>query len=69
MQGSPNSMRKSIGPRRPIYESYYIGEYDFLDPNGNYHKIQPRDDINKYNQYICPLQSQQNHLYKATARV
>ena len=55
MQGTPNNIWKSTGPRRPTYKSYYIGEYNFPDLNGNYCKIQPRDDINKYSQRVCPL--------------
>jgi hypothetical protein len=43
-----NSIQKSIGPRRSIYKSYYIGEYSLLDPYSNHRKIRPRDDIDKY---------------------
>ena len=39
MQGMPSSMWKLTGPKRPTYKSYYIGEYDLLDPNGDYCKI------------------------------
>jgi hypothetical protein len=39
MQGTLSSIWKLIGPRRPTYESYYIGKYDLLDPNGDYRKI------------------------------
>ncbi len=55
MQSMPSSIWKSIGPRRPTYENYYIEKYKLLDPNGNYYKIQPKDNTNKYSQYICPL--------------
>ena len=53
-----NSIQKSTGPKRPTYKSYYISKYSFLDPYSNYRKIQPRDDIDRYSQYIYPLQSQ-----------
>ena len=48
MQDTPNSIRKLTGPRRPTYKSYYIGEYDLLDLDSDYHKIRPRDDLNRY---------------------
>ena len=48
MQGTLSSIRKLIGPRRPTYESYYTSKYDLLNPNGDYRKIRPKDDINKY---------------------
>jgi len=41
-------MRKLIGPRRPTYKSYYISKYDLLDPNGDYYKIRPGDNIDRY---------------------
>ena len=57
MQGIPSNMRKLINPRRPTYESYYIGEYDLSNPYGNYRKIRPRDDTDRYNQRVYLLQS------------
>jgi hypothetical protein len=58
MQDTLNSIQKLIGPRKPTYKSYYIGKYSLLDPYSDHHKIQPRDDIDRYSQRICPLQSQ-----------
>ena len=58
MQGTFNNIWKLTGPRRPTYESYYINKYNLLDPDGDYSKIQPRDDTDRYSQCICPLQSQ-----------
>ena len=55
MQGMLSSIQKSIGPRRPTYKSYYIGEYGLLDPYGDHRKIQPRDNIDKCSQRVCPL--------------
>ena len=37
---------------RPTYESYCIGEYNLLDPNGHYRKIQPRDDTDAVNAFV-----------------
>jgi len=48
MQGTLNSIRKLIGPRRPTYKSYYISQYDLLNPYGDHRKIQPRDDTDRY---------------------
>jgi len=69
MQGTFSSLRKSIGPRRPTYKSYYISQYDLLNPNGDYRKIRPKDDIDKCSQRVYLMRSRQSRLYKATARV
>ena len=62
-------MRKSIGPRRPTYKSYYISKYDLPDTYSNYYKIRPRDDTDRYSQCVYLLRSRRGRLYKATARV
>jgi hypothetical protein len=51
-----NNIQKSTGPRRPIYKNYYISEYGLLNSYSNYRKIQPRDNIDRYSQRVCPLQ-------------
>ena len=48
MQGTLSSMRKLIGPRRPTYKSYYISQYDLLNPYSDYYKIQPKDNTDRY---------------------
>ena len=48
MQSIFNNIWKLKGPKRPTYKNYYINKYNFLDLNGDYCKIWPKDNINKY---------------------